>query len=122
MDLAALAQEWTHTLLLWIGYGTVVGLVAKAVLPGRDPGGALATVITGVLGSLVGAGILVFLWDGARVTPISPLGFAVATAGAGLLLLVYRLLAGKLFKESGSGFPPVRLRLRRNNVSLLRDE
>jgi uncharacterized membrane protein YeaQ/YmgE (transglycosylase-associated protein family) len=122
MDLAALAQEWTHTLLLWIGYGTVVGLVAKAVLPGRDPGGALATVITGVLGSLVGAGILVFLWDGARVTPISPLGFVVATAGAGLLLLVYRLLAGKLFTESGSGFPPVRFRLRRNHVSLLRDE
>jgi uncharacterized membrane protein YeaQ/YmgE (transglycosylase-associated protein family) len=92
MDGGNLFSQWAHLLLVWVGFGTLVGLLAKAIFPGRDPGGALATVIIGILGSIIGAGVLVFFSENLRVTPISLIGFVVAILGTSLLLLVYRLL------------------------------
>ncbi len=105
MDQATTAfTEFAHYLLVWIGFGTLVGLLAKAIFPGRDPGGALATLIIGVLGSLIGAGILVF-FSGLRVTPVSIVGFPVALAGTMLILFTYRLLSGKgVFKDGFARF------------------
>ncbi|MCP4479630.1 MAG: GlsB/YeaQ/YmgE family stress response membrane protein, partial [Planctomycetaceae bacterium] len=57
MDLAQLA-EYANLALTWIGFGTVVGLIAKALMPGRDPGGAIATVLMGIGGTLIGCAIL----------------------------------------------------------------
>jgi uncharacterized membrane protein YeaQ/YmgE (transglycosylase-associated protein family) len=95
-----LINQWMHMGLEWIGFGTLVGLIAKAVLPGKDGGGALATVILGILGSLVGAALLAFFVEGSHVTPISLLGFVVALGGTTLLLISYRILGG------GSGVWP----------------
>lgn len=93
MDEASnLFTQWAHLLLVWIGFGTIVGLLAKAIFPGRDPGGALATVLIGILGSIIGAGVLVFFSDSLRVTPISPVGFVVAILGTMVILSSYRLL------------------------------
>ncbi|MGC4002680.1 MAG: GlsB/YeaQ/YmgE family stress response membrane protein [Pirellulales bacterium] len=97
----AIMEQWANTLLIWIGFGTLVGLTAKAVMPGKDPGGAVVTMLMGVAGSVVGCGVLMFLYDGHRVTPISPLGFLVGTGGAFILLFFYKLLAGKIIKEGG---------------------
>src|SRR5207248_2986231 len=83
-----------HLGLEWVGFGTLVGLIAKAVMPGKDGGGALATVILGILGSLIGAALLSFFVEGAHITPISFLGFFVALGGTTLLLITYRLLGG----------------------------
>jgi uncharacterized membrane protein YeaQ/YmgE (transglycosylase-associated protein family) len=102
VDIVDLAGEWADTVLMWIGFGTVVGLVSKAIMPGKDPGGALATVILGIAGSVIGCGIVALSISGAHVHCISPLGFVVATAGAFLLLLMYRLLSGRIFRESGT--------------------
>ena len=93
MDMEIVSQ-WMHTALEWIGFGTLVGLLAKAVLPGKDGGGALATVIIGILGSIIGAALLAFFVEGAHVTPISVLGFFVALGGTTILLFSYRLLGG----------------------------
>jgi uncharacterized membrane protein YeaQ/YmgE (transglycosylase-associated protein family) len=98
-DLQQIAQEWANTLLMWIGFGTLVGLMAKAIMPGRDPGGTVATLSMGIGGSVIGCGTLMFFYDGSRVTPISAVGFLVATGGAFILLFFYRLLAGKFFIE-----------------------
>src|SRR5262245_29451603 len=87
--------EWANYLLVWIGFGTLVGLLAKAIMPGRDAGGALATVVMGILGSVVGAGCLAYFSDNLRVSPLSPVGFVVAVAGAFLLLLLHRLMYGR---------------------------
>jgi uncharacterized membrane protein YeaQ/YmgE (transglycosylase-associated protein family) len=89
-----LVQAWANDILVWIGFGTLVGLLAKAIMPGRDPGGALATLMMGVGGVVIGCGSVSFFNNGQRVTPISPLGFLVATAGAFVILFFYRLLAG----------------------------
>ena len=93
------AEQWAHLVLVWIGFGTMAGLAAKAIMPGRDPGGAVATLMMGMGGSVVGSGTLMFFWDGTRVTPVSPLGFVVATAGAFVILFFYKILAGHFFTE-----------------------
>jgi uncharacterized membrane protein YeaQ/YmgE (transglycosylase-associated protein family) len=103
-----LAQQWSHTVLEWIGFGTVVGLLAKAIMPGKDPGGAIATLAMGVAGAVIGCGVLSYFWKGHVVTPISPIGFCVATGGAFLLLFFYKFLGG-YYLEEGSG-PLVRKR------------
>lgn len=102
-QLAQMAETWANIVLVWIGYGTVVGLIAKAIMPGRDPGGAITTLAMGIGGSVIGCGTLAFFWEGQRVTPISPLGFLVATGGSFLLLLFYRLMAGYYFVEGTDG-------------------
>jgi len=98
VQLAPEVQRWIDLVLIWIGFGTLVGLMAKAVMPGRDPGGAVANLAMGVGGTIVGCGVLTY-FSGRQVTPVGPIGFIVATAGAFVLLFFYRLLGGRLFRE-----------------------
>lgn len=112
-----LFAEWTHYLLLWIGFGTMVGLLTKGVLPGKDPGGAFATLIIGILGSVIGAGI-VLLITGQRVAPISVVGFVVALGGTALLLFSYRLLNGNVLM----GLPRWGLKHARRRVSVIEEK
>jgi uncharacterized membrane protein YeaQ/YmgE (transglycosylase-associated protein family) len=91
------AEQWANTVLVWVGFGTLAGLLAKAIMPGKDPGGALATVIMGILGCVLGAGVLAFMSDHLHFTPLSPIGFVVATAGAFALLTLYRLMHARNF-------------------------
>jgi uncharacterized membrane protein YeaQ/YmgE (transglycosylase-associated protein family) len=92
-------EQWAHLLLEWVGFGTLVGLLAKAIMPGRDPGGAVVTLALGIAGTVIGLGTLNFFLPGQRITPISPLGLAVATGGSFILLLIYKLLGGYWFVE-----------------------
>jgi uncharacterized membrane protein YeaQ/YmgE (transglycosylase-associated protein family) len=93
-EAASLVSQWAHFVLIWVGFGTLVGLLAKMILPGKDPGGALATVVIGIVGSVIGAALL-FFFSGVRVSPISPGGFALALAATTFLLVLYRLLYGQ---------------------------
>ncbi len=94
------ARHWANTMLVWIGFGTVVGLIARALLPGKgDQGGTLATLVMGIVGSVIGMGALAYFWHGHRATPVSLLGFVAATAGASLLLFCHRMLQGSLFRD-----------------------
>ncbi|MBW3542301.1 MAG: GlsB/YeaQ/YmgE family stress response membrane protein [Planctomycetes bacterium] len=116
-------EQSVHEVLVWVGFGTLVGLAAKAIMPGRDPGGTVATLLMGIGGSVIGCGILAFFWDGQRVTPISPLGFVTGTAGAFVLLFFYRLLAGSIVPEAETGDAHLdhRVRRRRRRRELLSD-
>jgi uncharacterized membrane protein YeaQ/YmgE (transglycosylase-associated protein family) len=96
------AQYWANQILIWVGFGTIVGLLAKAIMPGKDPGGAVATLAMGVAGTIIGCGVLSYFWRGHIISPISPVGFCVATAGAFVLLFFYKLLGGYYFDE-GNG-------------------
>jgi len=115
------AQQWATTVLVWIGFGTVVGLIAKALMPGRDPGGALATLLMGVGGSVVGMGALAYFGDGRRASPVSLLGFLAAVAGSFLLLLVHRMLQGSFFREEGTGPSPAPAARRRPTLVVRED-
>ena len=68
-------------------------------MPGRDPGGAVATLAMGIGGTVIGCGVVSYFVEGQRVTPISPLGLAVATGGAFVILFFYRLLGGYIVSE-----------------------
>ena len=116
MDQAELSQtaaQLANDALVWVGFGCLVGLLAKAIMPGRDPGGAVTTILMGIGGSVIGCAMLMYFWHGQRVTPISPVGFLVATGGAFLLLLFYRLFAGYFFAEAEDGDRSPRYRRRR---------
>ena len=74
----------------WIVFGLLVGLVAKFLMPGRDPGGFIITILLGIAGALVGGYIgRGFGWYGEG----DPVGFLMAVAGAILLLILYRQVA-----------------------------
>jgi uncharacterized membrane protein YeaQ/YmgE (transglycosylase-associated protein family) len=76
----------------WILFGLVVGIVAKFLMPGRDPGGFFITALLGIVGSLVGGflGRLVgWYGDG------DPVGFVMAVIGSIVLLAAYRLTMGR---------------------------
>jgi len=109
VDLATTIHQWANDILVWIGFGTIVGLAAKAIMPGRDPGGAIATTLMGIGGTVLGCGAMALVFDGHRVTPLSPLGFAAATAGAFIILAFYKILAGYWLVE---GENPIRTRIR----------
>ena len=76
-------------ILGWIVFGLVVGALAKLVMPGRDPGGIVITILLGIAGALVGGflGRLLGLYREGE-----PAGFFMALVGSVLLLYVYRLM------------------------------
>ncbi len=90
-------HNYVHEGLTWVGFGMVSGLLAKAILPGRDPGGAVVTLVLGLGGALIGAAV--YAWAGGdRIRDlITPIGFAVAVGGAMVLLLVHRLCSGRIW-------------------------
>ncbi|MGH8453599.1 MAG: GlsB/YeaQ/YmgE family stress response membrane protein [Nevskiales bacterium] len=78
-------------ILSWIILGLIVGVLAKWIMPGKDPGGVLITILIGIAGAFVGGYIGSFLGFG-TVSGFSLRSLALATGGALLLLFVYRQL------------------------------
>ena len=78
------------SIMAWIGLGLVVGAIAKFIVPGKDPGGLIVTVIIGVLGAVLGGAIGTRLGWGS-VTGFDLRSISVATLGAIVLLLLFRI-------------------------------
>jgi uncharacterized membrane protein YeaQ/YmgE (transglycosylase-associated protein family) len=76
----------------WILFGLVVGIVAKFLMPGRDPGGFVVTAILGIVGALVGGFVGRLIgWYGEG----DPVGFIMAVVGSIILLVIYRVTVGR---------------------------
>lgn len=76
----------------WIVIGGIAGLIAKLLMPGRDPGGCIITILLGIAGALVAG------WLGHEVGWYKTgegAGFVAAVVGAIILLFIYRLVAGR---------------------------
>jgi uncharacterized membrane protein YeaQ/YmgE (transglycosylase-associated protein family) len=73
----------------WIVFGLIVGAVAKLVMPGRDPGGIIVTMVLGVVGALLGGflGRALGLYG-----PEQGAGWVMSIVGAIVVLMIYRLL------------------------------
>lgn len=98
LELSPAAQHWVNVVLIWVGFGTLAGLLAKVILPVRQPAGSIPTLLLGIVGSMIGLLALSLFYGDRQLNPISPLGFLVATAGAFLLLIGYCLLHACLFR------------------------
>jgi uncharacterized membrane protein YeaQ/YmgE (transglycosylase-associated protein family) len=85
-------EEVKMHIIVWIIFGLIVGAIAKLLMPGRDPGGWIVTILLGIAGALVGG----FLgravgWYG----PNDTAGFVMSLIGALVLLGLYRLVRGR---------------------------
>jgi uncharacterized membrane protein YeaQ/YmgE (transglycosylase-associated protein family) len=79
-------------ILGWIVFGLIVGAIAKFVMPGRDPGGIIVTMLLGVVGALLGGFV-------GRTTglygPNEGAGIFMSILGAIIVLAIYRMVAGR---------------------------
>jgi len=73
----------------WILFGLIVGVIAKLIMPGRDPGGIVVTMLLGIVGAVVGGFIGRAL---GFYGPQQTAGWLMSIAGAIVLLMIYRLL------------------------------
>ena len=79
-------------ILGWILFGLVVGALAKLVMPGKDPGGIIVTMLLGIVGAVLGGfvGRALNLYQ-----PGEPAGLLMSIIGAVLVLAIYRMMVRK---------------------------
>ena len=77
-------------ILSWILFGLVVGVIAKLLMPGRDPGGFIITILLGIAGALIGGfvGRAMGFYG-----PNESAGWLMSILGAVILLALYRMMA-----------------------------
>ena len=77
--------------LTWIVLGGIVGAIAKLIMPGKDPGGIVVTVVLGIAGAFVGGYVSTLLGFG-TVTGFNMISLVIAVIGALILLFIYRII------------------------------
>ena len=76
----------------WILFGLVVGVIAKLIMPGRDPGGIIVTMLLGIVGAVLGGFVGRSL---GFYGPQQAAGWLMSIVGAIVVLMLYRVLAGR---------------------------
>jgi uncharacterized membrane protein YeaQ/YmgE (transglycosylase-associated protein family) len=82
-------------ILSWIILGLVAGAIAKLLMPGRDPGGWIVTMLLGIAGAIVGGWIGSMLWGSPGATGVNLSSIGLAVLGAIVLLAIYRMIVGR---------------------------
>lgn len=79
--------------------GLLAGIIAKAIMPGKDPGGVIITILLGIVGAVIGGWVGRMLGIGGRGDEASDPGFIMtlvfAVIGSIIVLAVYRLITGR---------------------------
>ncbi len=81
-------------LIAWIVLGGIAGLIAKALMPGKDPGGCIITVIIGVVGALLGGFLATALGFGG-LSGLDWRSLVIAVVGSFVLLAILRMVRGR---------------------------
>jgi uncharacterized membrane protein YeaQ/YmgE (transglycosylase-associated protein family) len=76
-------------ILSWILFGLVIGIIAKLLMPGRDPGGFIVTILLGIAGALLGGFIGRAM---GFYGPNESAGWIISILGAIILLVIYRMM------------------------------
>ncbi|MDQ6858573.1 MAG: GlsB/YeaQ/YmgE family stress response membrane protein [Chloroflexota bacterium] len=87
MDLTAIVT--------WIVFGAIVGIIARFVMPGRDPMGWVGTIVLGIVGSFVGGFLAQLLFAGTATLPPPTAGWIGSIIGALIVLAIYRYSQGR---------------------------
>ena len=81
------------SILVWIVFGLIVGFIARAIMPGRQAMGTIATMLLGIAGSLIG-GFIASGFGRSGITAVTPVGLIGSVLGALLLLFLAGLFTG----------------------------
>lgn len=77
-------------ILSWIVVGLIAGYLAKLIMPGRDPGGFIVTILIGIAGGLVGGFLATRVFHWGTMSGFNIYSILLATGGSLLLLFIYR--------------------------------
>ena len=91
LNLAPIAQHWVNLILIWFGFGTLVAILVRSLLPGREPADMLSLLLIGMVGTCVGPLIISTIWCIENFNPISPIGFLASFVCSFLFLLFYQV-------------------------------
>jgi uncharacterized membrane protein YeaQ/YmgE (transglycosylase-associated protein family) len=83
------------TIVTWIVFGAIVGIIARFLMPGRDPMGWVATILLGIVGSFVGGFLAQLVFAGNAAFPPPTSGWVGSIIGALVVLWLYRYSQGR---------------------------
>ena len=81
-------------LIAWIVLGLLAGAIAKMLMPGRDPGGCILTIVIGIVGALLGGFLSTLLGFGGLGGELDWRNLVIAVLGSIVLLALWRMLRG----------------------------
>ena len=81
-------------LIAWVVLGLIAGLIAKALMPGKDPGGCIITVIIGIVGAVLGGFLATMLGFGG-ISGFDLRSIFIAILGSFILLAIWRMISGR---------------------------
>ena len=84
-----------NTIVMWIVFGAVVGIIARFLVPGPDPMGWVTTIVLGIVGSFVGGYLAQLLFAGSAALPPPTAGWIGSIVGAIIVLLIWRYTQGR---------------------------
>jgi uncharacterized membrane protein YeaQ/YmgE (transglycosylase-associated protein family) len=96
-DFSPMVQLWFNTVLIWIGFGTLAGLMAQTLLPKGKPDGLYGTLVVGMVGSCAGVYLVdlitknVNIDEFSNINPIGPVGLVASVIISFVIILFYRL-------------------------------
>ncbi|HJT05172.1 MAG TPA: GlsB/YeaQ/YmgE family stress response membrane protein [Pseudonocardiaceae bacterium] len=82
-------------ILGWIVLGLVAGAIAKLIMPGKDPGGFIVTILLGIVGAIIGGFIGKAIFGRGLETFWNLQTWVAAIIGSLILLIIYRLAVGR---------------------------
>ena len=82
-------------ILAWVILGLIAGAIAKAIMPGRDPGGFIVTALIGIVGAVIGGFLGNMIFGIGGVSGVDIRSILISVVGALLLLWIYRMAVGR---------------------------
>ena len=84
-----------NSIVMWIVFGAIVGIIARFLVPGADPMGWVGTIVLGIIGSFVGGFLAQLLFTGNATIPPPTAGWIGSIIGAIVVLLIWRYSQGR---------------------------
>lgn len=82
------------SLIAWIVLGLLAGAIAKMLMPGRDPGGCILTIVIGIVGALLGGWLSTLFGFGGLGGDLDWRNLVIAVLGSFVLLALWRMMRG----------------------------
>ena len=82
-------------ILSWIIVGLIAGALARLIMPGRDPMGIIATIVLGIIGSLIGGFVSMAIWRNSNTSAFQGSGLLLSILGAIIVLWIYRMVKSR---------------------------